>query len=148
MTGKRYSLLVLSTFAAAGLLAGCAGGSAPSASPNALPFTASQVQPVSAGIFFDAKCKKDNGVSVKPCSVSLTVSAPTADVTVKAPKSDTITDNDKICSKKDIATVAGADDAYVVTAGLKSGSCSVIFTAKSGGKTVGTATLSIKNTAA
>ena len=148
MIGKRYFLQSLSTLAAASILAGCAGASAPSASSNALPFSAARIQPVGAGIFFDAKCKKDNGVSVNPCSVSLTVTAPIAYVTVKAPKGDTITDNDKACSDKDVATVAGAVGTYVVTAGTKSGSCSVNFKATSGKKTVGKATLTIKNTAA
>jgi hypothetical protein len=147
MTGKQC-LFSLSTLAFAGILAGCAGGAAPSGSSNGLPFSASQMQPVGANIFFDAKCKKDNGVSVKPCSVSLTVTDPTATVTVSAPKGDTIADKDKKCSKKDIATVAGSGDSYVVTAGVKSGSCAVIFTASSGGKKIGTATLAVKNTAA
>lgn len=55
--------------------------------------------------------------------------------------------NDKTCSTKNIATIRGSGDKYVATWGTKSGSCSVIFTDKVKGKAVGTATLSIRNTA-
>jgi hypothetical protein len=129
----------------AGLLAGCAGaGSAPAKSSNAMPLGVSQMQPL-ANPIEAANCKKDNGGSVKPCSVSLSASVPTATVKTTGPKGGVFTFNDKTCSTKDIATVEGSGDKYVATWGTKSGSCNVVFTDKVSGKTVGTATLSIKN---
>ncbi len=64
---------------------------------------------------------------------------------MKYPSGDTIKDSDKRCTNKDIATVTGAQGTYDVTAGVKSGSCTVTFTVTSGKKTVGTGTLSITN---
>jgi hypothetical protein len=48
---------------------------------------------------------------------------------------------------KHIATVTGSGGKYIATWGTKSGACSVLFTDKVKGKTIGTATLSIHNTA-
>jgi hypothetical protein len=136
----------LATLAVAGLLAGCAGaGSAPPASSSE-PLGVSQMPPFASPIQA-ATCKKDHGVSVTPCSVVLWASNPTATVKTTGPKGGVFTFNDKTCSSKHIATVRGSGDKYVATWGTVSGSCSVIFTDKVKGKTVGTATLSIKNTA-
>lgn len=123
----------LGALAAAGLLAGCAGaGSAP---------------PTSSSVIADAaQCKVDHGVSVNPCSVSLGWSDPKATVKTSGPKGGTFSFNDKACSTEGIATVTGSGDTYVVDWGSKSGTCSVVFSDKVGGKTVGTAKLSVKNT--
>ena len=133
-------ILVLGLFSA--VIAGCAGtGSAPPTLTNALQ-PAPLIQPM---LMADAKCKDDHGVSVHPCSVSLSATAPTATVKTKGPKMAVFSYDDKVCSKKSVATVAGSDGTYVVTAGTKSGVCNVTFTAKVGGKTVGTATLNVTN---
>lgn len=130
----------------AGLLAGCSGGMSPSQGTNVTPSTLSQSRPLVNAIEFGAKCKSDNGVSVKPCSVKLTVTSPTATVTTKGPSGGTFTFKDKKCTKKDVATVEGSDNTYVVTAGTNSGSCDVVFTDKdTNGKKIGKATLSITN---
>lgn len=131
------------TLSVATILAACSGaGSAPpTAGSNALLGS----QQSAPGLSFDSTCPKKNGIKVKPCMVTLSVSNPTANVTVKYPSGDDIKDSDKRCSKKNIATVAGEGADYVVTAGTSAGNCSVIFTVSSGGKTVGTATLKITN---
>ncbi len=146
MTSTQSLLRPLAAVAVVGLLAACAGaGSAPPASSSG-PLSVSQMQllvnPIEAAI-----CKKDHGVSVTPCSVNLWASMPTATVKTTGPKGGVFTFNDKTCSTKNIATIRGSGDKYVATWGTKSGSCSVIFTDKVKGKAVGTATLSIRNTA-
>jgi hypothetical protein len=146
MTSTQSLLRPLAALAVAGLLAGCAGaGSAPPTSSSGA-LSVSQMQPL-ANPIEAAICKKDHGVSVMPCSVSLWASMPTAAVKTTGPKGGVFTFSDKTCSTKHIATVAGSGDKYVATWGTTSGSCSVVFTDKVKGKTVGTATLSIKNTA-
>ncbi len=139
MTSTQSLLRPLAALAVAGLLAGCAGaGSAPPTS-SSLQSLAIPIQP--------AKCAVDHGVSVNPCSLSLSWSKPKATVKTSGPKGSSFSFNDKACSSGGIATVSGSGGKYVVTWGSKSGSCSVVFTAKAGGKTVGTAKLSVKNTA-
>ena len=134
----------LAALAVAGVLAGCSGAGSPPSSSQ--PLSLSQMQS-SRNAIEVAICKKDHGVSVKPCSVSLSAFKPTATITATGPKGGVFTFNDKTCSTKHIATVSKSGDKYVAVWGDKSGSCSVIFTDKVKGKTVGTATLSIKNTA-
>jgi len=134
MTSTPSLVRPLAALAVAGLLAGCAGaGSAPPTSSSLA------IQP--------AKCAVDHGVSVNPCSLSLSWSKPKATVKTSGPKGSAFSFNDKACLSGGIATVSGSGGKYVVTWGSKSGSCSVLFTAKAGGKTVGTAKLSVKNTA-
>ena len=90
-----------------------------SATPSAGNALVSQ-QTMAGGVFLDgSKCKESKGIKIKPCSVTLTVSNPTATVTVKYPSGDTITDKDKKCTKKDIATVEGANGTYDVTAATR-----------------------------
>jgi hypothetical protein len=136
----------LRLFVAAGgiaMLAACAGmGSPPSG--GAAPFGASGAPPFAQ--FMPDKCAVDHGVSVKPCTVTLTTSKPSATVTVKSPKGSTISVADAKCTKKTIAEVEGTGGTWDVTAGTSKGSCDATFTAKSsGGKTIGTAVLSITN---
>lgn len=146
MTSTQSLLRPLAALAVAGLLAGCAGaGSAPPTSSSG-PLSVSQMRPLASPIEA-AMCKKDHGVSVTPCSVSLWASKPTATVKTTGPKGGVFTFNDKTCSTKHVATVKGSGDKYVATWGDKSGSCSVFFTDKVKGKTIGTATLSITNSA-
>lgn len=130
----------------AGLLAGCAGGMSSPQGTSVTPSTLSQSLPVNNALEFAAKCKSDHGVSVKPCSVKLTVTSPTATVTTKGPTGGTFTFKDNKCTKKDIATVEGSGNTYVVTAGTTSGSCKVVFTDKdTKGKKIGKATLDVTN---
>jgi hypothetical protein len=136
--------LAFASLGLVGILAGCSG-----AATN--PQTASGVsapQALSAETPIDlAKCKVDHGVSVKPCSVKLTVTNPTEQVTTKGPSGGTFTDKDKKCSSKDIATITGTGNTFTVTAGLKSGKCNGKFIDKDAkGKRIGTAILSITNT--
>jgi hypothetical protein len=94
------------------------------------------------------KCKIDNGVSVKPCSIHLSASKPTQTVTTKGPKGGKFSYNDTKCKQQGIATISGSGDSYLVIWGNKSGSCTAVFTDKdSSGKTIGTAKLSITNKA-
>jgi hypothetical protein len=146
MTSTQSFLRPFAALAVAGLLAGCASaGSTPPAS-SSLALGASQMQ--SLGIPIQpAKCAVDHGVSVNPCSLSLSWSKPKATVKTSGPKGSAFSFNGKACSSGGIATVSGSGGKYVVTWGSKSGSCSVVFTAKAGGKTIGTAKLSVKNTA-
>ena len=131
------------SLAVAAMLSACSGmgSTTPSAAnaPLALP------QSMPDGFALDANCPKKNGINVKPCSVKLSVSNPYANVTVKYPSGDDIKDSDKKCANKNIATVAGSDGTYVVTAGTSAGSCQVTFTVTSGKKLVGTGTLKITN---
>ena len=133
------ALLATATF-----LAACSGvGSAPpTATTNAL--IGSQQQSV-LDSSFDAMCPKKNGIKVDPCTVKLSVSSPTANVTVSYPSGDDVKFSDKKCSNKSIATVEGSGADYVVTAGTATGKCTVLFTVTSGKKLVGNATLKITN---
>lgn len=146
MSSPQSLLRPLTALAFAGMIAGCAGaGSTPPTSSNAMRLSVTQMR-APADPAGAAKCKKDHGVSVTPCSLSLSASKPQATVTTKGPKGGVFSFNDKTCSSKGIATVSGSGDKYVVTWGDESGSCTVVFTDKVSGKTVGTAKLSVKNT--
>jgi hypothetical protein len=125
------------------MLAACAGAGSP---PTAGGLS-SGMSPM--GNFFSPdKCKKDHGVGVSPCKVTLTTSNPTQTVTVSSPSGSTIKLKDKHCSKKDIATVEGTGSTWDATAGTTMGMCLAVFTAKSAkGKKIGTATLTITNKA-
>jgi hypothetical protein len=144
MTVTQSLLRPLTAIAVAGLLGGCAAaGSAPPTS-SSMPLGVSRIQSLASPIE-PAKCKKDHGVSVTPCSVSLSASEPTATVTTKGPTGGVFSFNDKTCSAEGIATVSGSGNSYLVTWGDESGSCKVTFTDKVGGKKVGTAKLSVTN---
>jgi len=134
---------VAAAMSAAAMLAGCAGsqsGLTPQASTQSAPQSHALSLP-------DSSCTHQGNVRVKPCSVTLTVSAPEATVTVKAPKKDTVTEADNCGGETGIATVANEQgDTYIVTAGTTAGSCTATFTAKNKkGKQSGSATLSITN---
>jgi hypothetical protein len=94
-----------------------------------------------------SKCKSaDKKVSVHPCSVTVSVKNPTADVTAEGPANGTFTVNDTKCETNMIATVTGSGKNYIVTAGTTTGRCTAKFEDKdANGKTLGTALLSIKN---
>jgi hypothetical protein len=145
MIATQSLLRPLTAIAVAGLLGGCAGaGSAPPTS-SSMPLGVSRIQSLASQIE-PAKCRRDHGVSVKPCSVSLSGSEPTATVTTKGPTGSVFSFNDKTCSAEGIATVAGSGDTYVVTWGDESGSCTVVFKDKVDGKKIGIAKLSVTNT--
>lgn len=135
MTGSQSLLRPLAAFAVASLLGGCAAGGTTPPTSSGMPLSVLQ-----------AACKVDHGVSVNPCSLSLSWTETKANVKTSGPKGGVFKFNDKKCSAEDVATVSGSGDSYVVDWGTKSGSCSVMFTDKAGGKTIGTAKLSIKNT--
>jgi hypothetical protein len=141
MNSARLALQSFAALAAAGMLAGCAGGaSAPPTASNALPFMASQIQPMT--------CKSDHGVSVKPCSIHLSGSNPVESVTTKGPTGGKFSFNDKACAKDGIAMISGSGNKYQAVWGNMSGSCTTLFTDKDKtGKTIGTAKLSITNKA-
>jgi hypothetical protein len=150
MKSAKSSLRSLAALAVAGMLAGCAGSaSTPPTSSNALPFMASHVQPAGASIdVIPAICKSDHGVSVKPCSIHLSGANPIESVTTKGPVGGKFTYNDKTCVKDGIATVSGSGNKYRAIWGNKSGSCTTVFTDKNkAGKAIGTAKLSITNSA-
>jgi len=148
MKSAQWSLRSLAAVAVAGMLAGCASGaSLPAASTNALSAMAARAPSSSASIQ-PAKCKSDHGVSVNPCSISLSLSNPDENVTTKGPKGGTFSYNDTVCVKNDIATISGSGNSYNADWGSKSGSCTAIFTDKnSQGKKIGTAKLKITNKA-
>jgi hypothetical protein len=79
----------------------------------------------------------------------LTVSSPTATVTVKVPKKNTISELDNCGGASGIATVVANPtnpDQYIVTAGAVTGSCTATFTGSNKhGKQQGSAQLSITN---
>jgi hypothetical protein len=132
------ALQSITALAVAGVLAGCA--SAPQSPSSALPGMAQ-----AAGI--PMTCKSNHGVSVKPCSVNLSLSNPQESVTTKGP-TGTFTFNDAVCKNKHIATIAGSGHAFRATWGSSSGSCTAVFTDKTkAGKTIGTASLHINNRA-
>ncbi len=145
MTATQSLFRPLTGLAVAGLLAGCAAAGSAPPTPSSMPLGVSRMQSLARPIE-PAKCKKDHGVSVTPCSVSLSASEPTATVTTKGPKGSVFTYNDKKCSAEGVATVSGSGDSYLVSWGDESGSCTVVFTDKISGKKVGTAKLSVTNT--
>jgi hypothetical protein len=117
MTGTQSLLRPLGALAVAGLLAGCAGAGPTPPASSSAPLGVSQVQSLALPIEA-AKCK-----------------------------GSVFSFNDKTCAAGGIATVTGSRGTYAVTWGTKSGSCGAVFTDKVGGKTVGTAKLSVRNTA-
>lgn len=128
---------------AAAMLGGCAGSQS-----GATPQTSTQV-PLQARspIMPDKNCTSQGHIKVKPCSVTLTVSMPTATVTTKTNKHNTVSEGDNCGGPTGIATVTqGTGDTWVVTAGATTGSCTATFTATNKqGKTKGSADLSITN---
>jgi hypothetical protein len=95
-----------------------------------------------------AKCKSDHGVSVNPCSMSLSLSNPEETAKTKGPKGGTFSFNDTACAKNGIAIITGSGNTYLVVWGSKSGSCTAVFTDKnSKGKKIGIAKLAITNKA-
>jgi hypothetical protein len=128
----------------AAMLGGCAGSQS-----GVTPQTSAQV-PLQARspIMPDKNCTFQGHIKVKPCSVTLTVSQPTATVATKTNKHNTVTESDDCGGPSGIATVTqGTGDTWIVTAGATTGSCTATFTATNKhGKVKGTATLSITNT--
>jgi hypothetical protein len=141
------SLRPLLAVASLAVLAGCAGTAGSPSASGAVPFTQAQgSSPM--GVIADkgSKCKSDNGVSVHPCSVTLSLKNPTVNITAKGPAKGTFSVNDTKCETGDIATVTGSGDQYVVTAGTTSGTCTAKFEDKDqSGKNLGTAKLKIEN---
>jgi hypothetical protein len=145
MNSAKLSLRSIAALAVAGVLAGCAGNvAAPSTSSNVLPGMALQMQPAGAPL----ACLSDHGVSVKPCSIHLSISNPQQRVTTRGPKGGKFSFNDKACVRGGIATISGSGHSYTATWGNTSGSCTAVFTDKHpNGKTIGTAKLKITNRA-
>jgi hypothetical protein len=132
------ALRFFAPLAVAAVLAGCA--SAPQSPSSALP---GMMQPAAIPM----TCKSDHGVSVKPCSINLSLSNPQEAVTTKGPKG-TFSFNDAACKKNHIATIGGSGHVFRATWGTSSGSCTAVFTDKAmGGKAIGTASLHITNRA-
>lgn len=132
---------------AAALIAGCSGSQS-----GAVPSTTSQMQSQSRASLFptvvpDAKCTHQGTVKVKPCSVNLSASNPAATVTVKAPKKDTVSEQDNCGGPTGVATVTqGSGNTWAVAAGATAGSCTATFTGTNKhGKVNGSATLAITN---
>lgn len=127
---------------AAAMIAGCAG-SQTGVTPQTSQFAPQAHSPVLP----DGSCTHQGKVKVKPCSVTLTTSSPTATVTVKSPKKDTVSEGDNCGGETGVATVAQAEgSSWVVTAGATTGSCTATFTSKNKhGVQSGSATLSITN---
>lgn len=126
----------------AAMLGGCAG------SQSGVPQASTQVPAQARSpIMPDKNCTYQGHIKVKPCSVTLTVSNPTATVSTKTNKHNTVTESDNCGGATGIATVTqGTGDTWIVTAGATTGSCTATFTATNKhGKTKGTATLSITN---
>jgi hypothetical protein len=141
----KLSLRSFAALVVAGMLAGCAGGaSAPQTSSNGLPFVASQMLATGAPMV----CTINHGVSIKPCSIHLSLSHPTQKVTTMGPKGGKFSFNDTKCKQMGIATISGSGNTYTAVWGNKSGSCIAVFTDKnSSNKIIGTAKLSITNKA-
>jgi hypothetical protein len=133
----------ISLLSAAAMLGGCAGSQS-----GATPQTSAQV-PLQArsSILPDKNCTRQGHIKVNPCSVTLTVSAPTATATTKTQKHDTVSEADDCGGATGMATVTqGTGDTWIVTAGATTGSCTATFTATNRhGKVKGSAELSITN---
>ena len=130
---------------AAAVLGGCSGsqsGMTPQASAQAPLQARSPITP-------DKNCTFQGHIKVAPCSVTLTVSAPSATVAVKTNKHNSVTEADDCGGASGMATVTqnpSDPSQYIVAAGATAGSCSATFTATNKhGKTKGQATLSITN---
>ena len=126
------------------ILGGCAGSQS-----GVTPQTSTQVPLQSRSpIMPDKKCTSQGHIKVNPCSVTLTVSAPTATVAVKTNKHNTVSEMDNCGGPTGVATVTqGTGDTWIVAAGATTGTCTATFTATNKhGKVKGSATLSITNT--
>jgi len=133
----------IALLSAAAMLGGCGGSQAGGVAPQTSTFQArSPITP-------DKNCTYQGHIKVTPCTVTLSVSSPTATVTVKTNKHNSVSEADDCGGASGMATVTQnpSDPAqYVVTAGATAGSCSATFTATNKhGKTKGQATLSITN---
>lgn len=133
---------------AVALLAGC--GSSQAINPAA--GGASSMSSVHSAIpAVKDHCTAHGGVRVDPCSVDLTASNPGPDtVTTRVPqnKKGTLSEQDNCGGASGIATVAQGTtaNAWVVTAGSTTGSCTATFSfMNKRGKTVGYADLNITN---
>ncbi len=136
-----FAAIALSS--AAAVLAGCAGSQS-----GVTPQTSVQVpQQSRVPVLPDAKCSHQGKVKVKPCSVALSASNPSTTVTVKAPKKDTVMEQDNCGGPTGVATVAQVEgNTWSVTAGSTSGSCTATFTSTNKkDKQNGSAPLSITN---
>lgn len=139
----RPLLAGIALLSTAALLGGCAGSQS-----GATPQTSTQAQPLAhSPIMPDKNCTYQGHIKVKPCSVTLTVSMPTATVTTKTNKHNTVSESDNCGGASGIATVTqGTGDTWIVAAGATTGTCTATFTATNKhGKTKGQATLSITN---
>ena len=128
----------------AAILGGCAGSQS-----GGVPQTSSQVPLQSRSpIVPNKNCTSQGHLKVSPCSVTLTVSNPSATVTTKTNKHNTVSETDNCGGPTGVATVTqGTGNTWVVSAGATSGSCTATFTAKDKhGKVKGSADLSITNT--
>jgi hypothetical protein len=133
----------IALLSATAMLGGCAGSQS-----GATPQTSTQAPLQGRSILPDKNCTRQGHIKVTPCSVTLTVSAPTATVTTKTQKHDTVSEADDCGGPTGIATVTqGSGNTWVVTAGATTGSCTATFTATNKhGKVKGSADLSITNT--
>jgi hypothetical protein len=132
------------TLALAGSLAGCAGAGAPAS--NAVPVASSQLTARAPIADRRMKCPKDNGVSARPCKVTLTASETSAMVKTEGPKGGIFVVRDAHCASKDIVTVMGSGHKWTITAGTSGGLCAVSFIEKDiNGKKIGAATVGVDN---
>ena len=124
------------------MLGGCAGSQS-----GATPQTSTQISQARFPIMPDKNCTSQGHIKVKPCSVTLSVSAPTATVAIETNKHNTVTEADNCGGASGIATVTqSTGENWIVAAGAMTGSCTATFTATDKhGKTKGTASLSITN---
>lgn len=133
----------IALLSAAAILGGCAGSQS-----GVTPQTSAQIPLQARSPITPAKnCTSQGHIKVKPCSVTLTLSQPTATVTTKTNKHNTVSESDNCGGPSGIATVTqGTGDTWIVTAGATTGSCTATFTATNKhGKVKGTADLSITN---
>lgn len=95
----------------------------------------------------DRTCKSKGGVSVTPCTVTLTASKPSAHVSAAGPGIGTFKAKTEHCSRRGIATVVPeSNDTFLVTAGIADGTCQTIFSYRNAKhRRVGQATLYIAN---
>lgn len=131
--------------AIAGLLAGCAG--AGSAASNAVPVVSSQLTARAPIADKRMRCPKDDGVSVRPCHVTLTASETSAVVRTRGPGGGVFVVKDTHCASKDIVTVTPlGHHRWTIAAGTSGGLCAVKFIEKDiNGKSIGAAILAVNN---
>jgi hypothetical protein len=133
----------IALLSAAAIVAGCSGSQ-----PGMTPQTSTQMpSQARVPVLPDSSCTRQGKAKVKPCSVTLTTSNPTATVTVTAPKKDTVSEMDNCGGPTGFATVTQEEgSSWVVTAGATTGSCTATFTSTNKhGKANGSAELSITN---